>query len=120
MVLQDHASRVSTELVNLGRYDCRLTRRCYLATKAEPLSSSIGRFSSATVAIVGLHLNRIWVASDTQRHMSAGKHPCGPFRCDGVTEVQVEDLDAPKGAARRDSASPAGAGVRVTGNCLRQ
>ena len=52
--------------------------------------------------------------------MHAGERPCGHFRCDDATEMQAEDLDASKGAARRDSAFLAGAGVHVTGNCLYQ
>jgi hypothetical protein len=32
--------------------------------------------------------------------MHAGKRPCGSFRCDNVTEMQVESLDALENAAR--------------------
>jgi hypothetical protein len=40
--------------------------------------------------------------------MHAGKRPCGPFRCDGVTEMQVEEgLDALENAARHDSSARA-------------
>jgi hypothetical protein len=39
--------------------------------------------------------------------MHAGKRPCGPFRCDNATEVQVEGLDALENAIRHDCA-PAG------------
>jgi hypothetical protein len=37
--------------------------------------------------------------------MHAGKRPRGPFRCDGVTEIQVEGLDALENAAGPDRPS---------------
>jgi hypothetical protein len=46
--------------------------------------------------------DRIWSASDTRRHMHAGKRPCGLFRCDDAAEVQVEGLDPPENAAGPD------------------
>ena len=60
MVLEDPAKRSSTIPVNLDRHDCRLNDRklLYLATKVEPIPSSIGRFSSATMAIVDIQLTR--------------------------------------------------------------
>jgi hypothetical protein len=49
----------------------------------------------------------IWAASDTRHHMHAGKRPCGPFRCDDATEMQVGGLDALENAAGRPLASTA-------------
>ena len=43
--------------------------------------------------------------------MHAGKRPCGPFRCNDVTEMQVEGLDALEDAAGHDS--PAVAALQI-------
>jgi len=36
-------------------------------------------------------------------HMHTGANTCGPFRCDDVTDMQVEGLDALEDAAGHDS-----------------
>jgi hypothetical protein len=39
--------------------------------------------------------------------MHAGKRPCGPFRCDDATEMQVEGLNALENAAGHESSARA-------------
>ena len=54
-MLEDSADQIYTIAGDLDRHDWRLTGRVP-AIKTEPISSGIRRFSSATMAIVGIEL----------------------------------------------------------------